>query len=313
MEHTNISFDKCKSRNYLLELWRFLFCIMVLGLHFFNAIDRSLFRAGYLGVEFFFLVSGYFIGSYYEKHLTGKNLLKRLGEIQKYAASRLKRLYPLYLTALLAMLTVRTVSGHLGIRGMFLLVKSCFAEFIMLQWTPIGNEVLISADWYVPALFWGGIFFVMILALTGKAGGLLIAPLLSFCIYRYYFVLIGKIDIIVYHHCVLRGIAGLGLGIFLYFAGNMIKEIPKRVSDILLILSNLILTGIFIYSSFGHRSKWDFLIIGLYAVCILILTTANPQIKNEKIKSVFSFLGKTTYPIYILQMPVIELILTIIR
>lgn len=297
-----------QSRNYLLEVWRFIFCIMVLGFHFFSKIESELFHAGYLGVEFFFVVSGYFIGSYYTKHIEEKVFADRLKSIPHYFVSRIKRLYPLYLIALFAMLIIRTCINHYSMHDMLTLFKNCLAEFIMLQWTPIGNEVLISADWYVPAVFWGGLLFVIILAVCGKIGGYIIAPIISFAIYRYYFILIGKIDIIVYYHCVLRGIAGLGLGIFVYFVCGKIKDLPKLLSTVLMILSNLTLLGIFIYSQFGHRSKWDFFVIGLYAICVLIIMKAKTN--TNKLGKI-AWLGKATYPIYIFQMPVIEIIINL--
>ena len=91
-----ITNTKAPKRNYVLELWRFIFCIMVLGFHFFSKIDSRLFHAGYLGVEFFFLVSGYFIGSFYFRQLEDKDFRNRLKSVGHYIISRFKRLYPLY-------------------------------------------------------------------------------------------------------------------------------------------------------------------------------------------------------------------------
>jgi peptidoglycan/LPS O-acetylase OafA/YrhL len=301
-------------RNTLLELWRFFFCIAVLGLHFFNQIeDLDYFHAGYLGVEFFFLVSGYFIGSYYEKHQAGKDFVTRIKSVYDYALSRLKRLYPFYLLALCLMLAVRTYITHYHLSELLSLIKSCLAEFFMLQWTPLGKEVLISAGWFVPAVFFGGLFFVLLLALTGKAGGFLIAPLLSFFIYRYYFRLIGKIDVIFSYHSILRGLAGIGFGVFLYFICAKLRllisktGLERTISIIFCLFANLIFLGIFIYTNYGHRSKWDFLVIVLYGLGLLLLMSSSVTVPR-KLEQVFAFLGKTTYPVYIFQMPIIVLI-----
>lgn len=302
-------------RNTLLEFWRFLFCIAVLGFHFFSKTTLNFFHAGYLGVEFFFIVSGYFIASHYEKYKPGAFFTEKARFIFSYVFSRLKRLYPLYLLALLMMLFVKTIFNRYNIFQVLSLLKDCFAEFFLLQWTPLGKEVLISAGWFVPSVFWGGLLFLLLLVLTGRFGGLILSPLVSFFIYRYYFHLIGKIDVIYAHHSVIRGIAGIGLGVFLYFIcrplSSRIKEVKNAplLSLSCFIVANLIFTFTFIYTNFGHRSKLDFLIIFLYAVALLLFMCTSQALSDhipEKPGNTFLFLGKLTYPIYVLQMPFIE-------
>lgn len=198
------------------------------------------------------------------------------------------------------------------------LIKNCFAEFILLQWTPLGNEVLISAGWFVPAVFFGGLFFVIILALTGKTGGYIIAPLISFFIYRYYFNLIGKIDVIYAYHSVLRGVAGVALGVFIYFLCKHLRSLMDKLSKggllskLSCIFASVIFLCIFIYTSYGRRSKWDFLVIALYGTGLLFLMAGSVKLP-EKLDKVFLFMGKITYPVYVFQMPVIEVILALIR
>ncbi len=305
-------------RNTLLELWRFFFCMAVLAFHFFSKRESELFHGGYLGVEFFFIVSGYFIGAYYSRYQAGKPVAERLITPVSYARSRLKRLYPFYFLALIFMLIVRVITKEYHVSHIFKVIKNCFAEFFLLQWTPLGNEVLISAGWFVPAVFFGGLFFVVILSLTGKVGGYIIAPLISFFIYHYYFNLIGKIDVIYAYHSVLRGIAGVAFGVFIYFIcghlRSLIEKLPKSriVSNLFCIFASLLFLGIFIYTNYGRRSKWDFLVIALYGTGLLLLMSGSLKLP-EKLDGIFLFLGKLTYPVYVFQMPVIELVLAFIR
>lgn len=352
-------------KNTLLELWRFFFCIAVLAFHISARGNFSFFHAGYLGVEFFFVVSGFFIGSYYAKHQASRSFVERIKTVPRYGLSRLKRLYPLYILALVLMLLIKTYAGGNGevsaLNRMITLFKNCFTEFLLLQWSPIGNEVLISAGWFVPAVFWGGIFYVGLLAFTGKVGGLVIAPLISFFLYRYYFLLIGKIDVIYAHHSVLRGIAGIGFGVFIYFVCDRLKgfvcagslkyqredgremcvigeseigksEIGKSEigesktgeSEIeesvigskerfisalnigLNMVAGAIFLSVFVYTNYGRRSKWDFLVIGLYGLGMLLLMMSSVKLP-ARLEKLFLALGKITYPVYVLQMPVIEL------
>lgn len=311
-------------RNSLLELWRFVFCMAVLLIHVSNSYNQAtggssnFFHAGYLGVEFFFIVAGYFIGSYYNKKQAGKPVSERLRSIPSYAWSRLVRLYPLYLLALCLMLIVRTVFVGKSLNYAFTTIKNCLAEFFLLQWTPLGNEVLVSACWFVPAVLFGGLLFVALLALTGKFTGYVIAPMASFFIYRYYFNLIGKIDVIPAHHGILRGIAGIGLGLFIYFIVELLCKlitkynITRIYSYIAGSISSILFLGIFIYTNYGRRSKWDFLIIALYGIGVLLLMSSQIKVP-KKAETLFTFLGKHTYAIYVLQMPIIEALVHMIK
>lgn len=310
-------------RNSILELWRFAFCMTVLGIHFFNmyneafGTDLPYFHAGYLGVEFFFLAAGYFVSAYYEKKQRKKSFATRLKAIPSYAVSRIKRLYPLYLASLLSMLVVRTVLVGKSFSYVVTTLKNCYAEFIMLQWTPIGNEVLVSACWFVPAVFFGAIVFLLLFSVFGRWNGWVIAPVISFFIYRYYFNLIGKIDVIPSYHGMLRGFAGIGIGIFIYYVVAWLQKLTadtgctKIYSLVAMVISSAIFIGIFIYTNFGHRSKWDYLIIALYAVGLILLMSSTVSVPKKADKC-FLALGKSTYPIYILQMTVLELFFTLV-
>lgn len=314
------------SRDYTVELWRFIFCIVVLGFHFFIKTKYSFFRAGYLGVEFFFVLSGYGIYSYYIKQMQGEIFRERLYQYGRYIGMRLIRLYPLYLISLLCMLLFRAVSGGWSFGKIISYMKIGWAEFMMLQCGPLGNAVLISAHWYVAAFFWGSVIVLLLLMLTGRVGGYVICPVMSVLIYRYYFHLIGKIDVIYSYHAVIRAVAGLALGVFIGFTAQIVwdkvfakvqhenaEEVSQRkkrmvyLRYVLYIFANLALTGVVVYTNFGRRSKIDFLVIAIYAVSVFALFVTRIQV-SEKKKALFARLSGVTYPIYLFQMPIIEML-----
>ncbi len=299
-------------RDYTVEFWRFVFCIVVLGLHFFIKTKYSFFRAGYLGVEFFFLLSGYGIYSYYMKCMHGKNIGERLYQFGRYIGARIIRLYPLYFLSLLCMLVFRIVAEKWSLARFVNYMKAGWAEFLLLQCGPLGDAVLISPHWYVAAFFWGSVILLLLLLLTGKVGGYLLCPVISVLIYRYYMNLIGKIDIIYSYHAVLRAVAGLALGVFIGFLVQLIHmhkadKIPSWLRMSGYVLGNVILFGVFVYTNFGHRSLIDFVVIVLYAIALFLVFTAQISIGLKK-KALFQRLSSWTYPIYLFQMPVIECI-----
>lgn len=295
-------------RDYTVELWRFFFCIAVLGLHFFSKTEYSFFRAGYLGVEFFFLLSGYGIFSFYVKNMEGKKFLLKLDKFGFYIGSRILRLYPLYLLSLLCMLVLRMFQNSWSLPDVTGYLKRGWAEFLMLQCGPLGNEVLISAHWYVAAFFWGSVILIILLMLTGKAGGFLLCPIISIGIYSYYFQLIRKIDVIFSYHAVLRAVAGLAFGIFIGFCVRAVQtKFGEKARGPLYMLGNVLLAGVFIFTNFGRRSWTDFLVIALYGIALFCLLYAAFPI-SEKKKVLFKRLSSVTYPVYLFQMPVIELL-----
>ena len=60
--------EKTNSRNSLLELYRFLFSIWVVWYHGFFVFKNQFFNHGYIAVEFFFILSGFYILKSIEKH-----------------------------------------------------------------------------------------------------------------------------------------------------------------------------------------------------------------------------------------------------
>ncbi len=53
--------QKQTTRNGLIELYRFLFAMWVVWYHGFFAFKNQFFNHGYIAVEFFFILSGFYI------------------------------------------------------------------------------------------------------------------------------------------------------------------------------------------------------------------------------------------------------------
>ncbi|MBR4760016.1 MAG: acyltransferase [Lachnospiraceae bacterium] len=310
-----------QGRNHIIEIWRILFCLVILGFHISAKTEWPYFHVGYLGVEFFFLLSGLGIWQTCMKREATKGSPETLSKPRyfiSYAKKKFLRLYPLYFLSLITMLIVRMITQSMGVRDAFICLKNCMAEFLMLQCSPVGGEVLISANWYVAVLFWGSLLYVCIYLLFGKKVLSVLGLAATVFLYAYYFRLIGKIDIIFSYHAFLRALAGLGLGIFLggmhdalqkSVLGGEFKSASRGIATILIrLIPNLILFGIIIYTNLGHRSRVDFLVIGLFFISLLLLLTGTDTCP-EKLRPAVKRLSGLTYAVYLFQMPVIELLI----
>ncbi|MCR5338499.1 MAG: acyltransferase family protein [Lachnospiraceae bacterium] len=302
-----------------IEIWRIFFCLVVLGFHISAKTEWPYFHIGYLGVEFFFLLSG--LGVYQsclkrEETKDQPDAGSKLSYFLRYAKKKFLRLYPLYFLSLIAMLIIRMITLPMGFQQALLCLKNCLAEFLMLQCSPIGGEVLISANWYVAVLFWGSLFYVAVYLLFGRKVLVLSGLAAAVNLYAYYFRLIGKIDVIFSYHAFLRALAGLGLGIFLggvsgFFCSRGGAKTSFRGMAgglFFVVFPNLILMAIVIYTNLGHRSKLDFLVITLFFASLLLLL-CGPDICPERLLPAVKKLSGLTYFIYLFQMPVIELLI----
>lgn len=90
-------------RNGIISLWKFIFAIVIVffhGVFFYSGKpDNVFFRGGYIGVEFFFLVSGYFFAkSVLKKRYNQKNIGK---DTIKFVYDRTKKMIPYIVIAFL--------------------------------------------------------------------------------------------------------------------------------------------------------------------------------------------------------------------
>ena len=299
-------------RNYMVEIWRVIFCLVVLGFHFCAKFDLPYFHIGYLAVEFFFLLSGYGIYRsyrYYEDKGYKKN---RINYLFAKTGRRFSRLYPLYLCSMLFMMLVKVFITHqLPMNGFLGYAKSCWAEFLMLQCSPLGGEVMISANWYAAVLFWGSLLLLAFLLLFREVGALLFCPVIGIGIYAYYYRLIGKIDVIFSYHAFLRGIAGLCMGIFLGALARKCRGFlfskGKVVDFFTWLIANFLFVWVLLFTNVGHRSRMDFAVIAVCFVSLFLLLTQKDNCP-EGLQDIIKVLSGATLPIYLLQMPVLEIL-----
>ena len=112
------------NRNVYIEINRIIFTFFIILMHgeylIRDIASERVFRGGYIGVEFFFVVSGYFLARSIEK-----------GEIKtkQYLQSRLKRLYPHYILSITLM---AVIVGYQYLDWQ-LLSQTYFEHVIMIQ------------------------------------------------------------------------------------------------------------------------------------------------------------------------------------
>ncbi len=139
-------------RNHFLDALKLLFIVIISFWH--TGWWSEFLHSGYLPVEFFFIISGYFI------YRTSNQYTK----LKSFIAKKFARLYPTYISIFLLYVGL-LLTSHSATEN---ILASILRDSIMLQATGLFELLGISTfnlsphSWYVSSFFYGGIFVYFI-------------------------------------------------------------------------------------------------------------------------------------------------------
>lgn len=297
-------------KEYLVEnsiyFWRIIFTCLIALLHFNNVYSLGYSRFNivggqYIAVEFFFIVSGYLMYKSFSK------ASKKSSFFGQYNLKRFKRLFPIFISALIVNFIFYCYFNHLDFKSLCDLLHSCFFEFFMLHMAGLNNQIIINGPgWYVSALLISGFIVSYFLAFHEKTYKRIIMPLSIMIIYSYFYRMqSGGGGIGVYaltegvylNHAIMRAIAGINLGILAFDFSNIIKE--KQMNVKLLTVLETLLYALIIFSMFKtQRNNADFIKIFLLFLAISI-SFSHPIYTGKMVKSALVKLSAITYSVYL--------------
>ncbi len=267
-----------------IEFLRFLFAIIIVLFHGGHASQD-----GYLAVEMFFILAGYFLACSAEKikHQT----------LNEFVLNKWARLWPLFAVAVIL------AGGNL---------YDMIFKLLLLHATGLTLKYQ-GFIWFVAPFFWSMIFYFLILKKydISKAVLLIIA-----IIYISYVFIInydnGNFNIrqtvyAVFPLAILRAIAGVGLGILLVPLFTKIKQLmPLQFTKKTFLIVGMvegILLFFLVYNMIFHNLKYDNkLIFILFFVFELFLFIERKGFISKFLnKTYFGFMGRYAYAIYIMQ------------
>jgi peptidoglycan/LPS O-acetylase OafA/YrhL len=142
--------------------------IFVVALHYGDSIStifplfgkiRPIYRAGGMGVDLFFILSGFILSHNYLKQFASVSMK----EYKSFLVARLARVYPVHLTTLLFLTVLVAVAAHAGkpMSGTHYSVQRWVENLLLVQtWPSFGNAVSwnypawsVSAEWFAYLLF----------------------------------------------------------------------------------------------------------------------------------------------------------------
>lgn len=205
-----------------IELLRFAFCLCVLLFH----TKFSFFRmgGGYLGVEFFFMVTGVFLAASCSKKATDTeySLKTATSEARKNVFGRIKSIYPYLIPSTLIGVAVKTIVLDLSLFETMGNIVRLPADFLFLQSFGITTASGTGVVWYLSAMFIAIWILYPLFVMHYDVYVKYVAPILSLMIIGFLTNTYGKLGLANEYVFgwlstgLLRGIAMISLGAVCY-------------------------------------------------------------------------------------------------
>ena len=293
-------------KRYSIEFWRILFTYLVILLHFEGMItsERRYFVCCYLGVEFFFVLSGFFL----MRHCMNDSEKSATRASAKYIALRFKQLYPAFLLSCLLVLCKILFMDKAQIRILGTIKEHIWDLSLLWMLTP-NNANFVFHSWYISAMIVASYFIYWLLKTRRDFFIGFVAPLSIVLIYAYFARFKIGIDT---HYAtntpfvtdgILRAFAGLSVGCVAFCVQQKIQFVKQTLATkigftfcelIVLCLLYKILIG-------RHHGNFDFVAVPLFAVLIVLEFSSLTFFSDLLNRKIFGFLGKATLGAYLNQ------------
>lgn len=297
-------------RNYTIDFFRMIFMIIICIHHIQGRLEFKFIQSGYICVEFFFILSGFYLYRSFKKN-------KELDGI-KYTLKKVKRMYPHYVFSFIVCLIIIIMRGIMNnnldaINTIF----TSISEILMIQNIGIFNGGLNQPLWYFSVLIFGSYLIYELLKKDEKLFLKILGPIIvlfTFALIKTNTSTIENWDIIYgLYMPLLRGIADLTIGCILawiYEEYNI--KIQKFICDKKLI-SNIIefLTYILISYIIINKTDYELYCLILFPLLILFANSEFSICSRLFDKKLFKKNGDLTYAMYLNHYSILMITATI--
>lgn len=313
-------------KNGKIELFRFVFAICVLFRH----IDLKVYNCEkmigpftigklcYLGVEFFFIVSGVLFAKSIYKRVEKNNKCEHLGkETVSFMWSKIKSLLPYHIFACVFMMLFILVRSKLSAPA---IIMEKLPSIFFIQNTGILGHTppLIAMEWYLSAMLLSMAVIYPICRKHYETFTHVVAPLLGIFILGYVCKKTGHLSGTVemlgpMFKSNYRAIGEILIGMSIYELSKYLSTLQysKLKKICLSIIENGCYICAIIFMFLDLPNKFEYICLMLLVIAVLLsFTNYNDDMKAKIYNNkVFYFLGAVSLPIYLVQEPIWNIVL----
>lgn len=292
-------------KNNTVELLRFIYAIIIVVFHFGQKNYINGFGSnGYLGVEFFFLVSGWFMAGNALKH----DALELGQATFSYTVKKIATFAIPYYICWFGSYLISNLIAHSSLKEFAFNFLRSIPEALLLRSTGMQMICYISQAWYISAML---LTVVLCYPLICKLKNLYIyciAPLLAVFVLALISLKSGTladVDLLIgiFTKGFLRGLAVMNLGVFMYGLGQKIYNITltKAGKTIVSCIEIFLITTLLLYSILPLNLGIDFVFCLIFAIGLLIILSSETYLENvlSKGSCIIGKMGKLSLYIYL--------------
>lgn len=305
-------------RNGEIDLLRFLFSIIIVIYHFNTNFNLGFFTNGYIGVEYFFVVSGYLMAGHVVKgNYQSQDLSYISDETWHYILKKVKSFYAYYISVILFQILVRFILvNHMDIAAVGYRILRSIPTFTLTFMGLDGavGSLYVGNTWYLSAMLLAIFMLYPMLLKHYKFSVQILFPLISIFILGYFFATNKSISYwddwsgIAYFGTI-RALAEISLGSCLYqlsvvwttksrlFSSD--KPAAKVLATIIKVFCYFVVM-VFAYGTFfGRPLERAFDLHALLFCSLGILLSFSNSGYNIPDCRITRYLGKVSLPIFI--------------
>ncbi len=304
-----------KQSSYIpaVDFWKFIFSIVIMCYHA-NKMsgfeDVLFFKKGFILVEFFFMVSGFFMAK--SLYALKEKPINSLGdEAWRFTLKKADRIYIPYIIAFVIHFVVRMVIENVGIKDMLIEASLSIRELTLTYSTGlITGRFHNGPTWYISAMILGMFILYPVLRKYYDTFSKIIAPFFSIFIYAFLQHQHKSINLSSHFGeimCLgfLRGVCALSIGIFVFQLVRKATNSKKSLNIVgkgALLIFEFGIVGYLLLITFHKRfssHEFQYFAVILQAILVFILFYNPIKINNKFIVTVCKKLGELSLYIYL--------------
>ena len=300
---------KMKKHNEIISFWKFMFSILLI---LFHCNDKLLVKgdflaAGRIGVEFFFLTSGYLMA---KKALNKKEDISNIGiETTKYIWKKIKSFFPYIIVPFIITFFVKNIYQPSKI------VNSIW-NLLLLDMSGVKSTAVLGQTWYISAMLISMLILYPLIRKYKSTFTHIIAPIIVIGIGGWMSHKYGTISgptayVNFIYKGLLRAIFEISLGTIIYeFAQKTKKFNFTKLGEWLLTIIEIVgFVSIFFISNIKNATyKYEFVMILILTISISLAFSEKTAFYNISNNKFCYYLEKLSLPIYLNHIWIILLV-----